>query len=67
MGAQSLRRARACWTTPRETVSVAEMGGSDGKVVGGESNNKGSSLSMERLEYHSEEIRFCSGGSEGFY
>lgn len=41
---KSPRLEGACWTVQRETFSVAGMGNSGRKVVGGEPNKKGSSL-----------------------
>ena len=67
VGTKTVRLERACWTLRRETFSGAGMGNSGRKVVGGEPNKKGSSLRIKSLEYHSEEVRFCSGDSGGFY
>ena len=63
----SLRLERACWTIQRETFSVARMGSSSRRVMGGEPSKKGSSLWIRSLEYHSEEVRFWSGDNRAKY
>lgn len=60
-------RLERIWNILRETFSVAGMGSSGGKVVGGDANMGGYGLWIKSLEYPSKKVRFCSGGDRGFY